>query len=73
MDRIKVASELVKLANEITAGSNFHKFTKELAVLSKKYGVALNVVGGVAIGPIESISYSSDETSGDLEAFVKWK
>jgi hypothetical protein len=44
----------------------FEKFTKELAKLSKKYGVAIKAIGGVGIGEITEIEYSNDETSGDL-------
>jgi hypothetical protein len=44
----------------------FEKFTKELAKLSKKYGVAIKSIGGVEIGEITEIEYSNDETSGDL-------
>ncbi|MEI7475315.1 MAG: hypothetical protein WCK67_11130 [bacterium] len=44
----------------------FEKFTKELAKLSKKYGVAIKAIGGIAIGEIAEIEYSNDETSGDL-------
>lgn len=45
---------------------DFKKFTVELAALSKKYGVAIQSVGGVEFGEIKSIRYSSDPTSGDL-------
>jgi len=38
----------------------------ELAKLSKKYGVAIKSIGGVMIGNIADIEYSSDATSGDL-------
>lgn len=44
----------------------FEKFTQELAKLSKKYGVAIKSIGGVMIGEIADIEYSSDKTSGDL-------
>jgi len=45
---------------------NFKKFRTELARISKKYGIAINSVGGVMIGEIADIEYSNDPTSGDL-------
>lgn len=49
----------------------FTLFTKELAELSKKYGVVLQSSGGVMITNLRSeklqnISYVDDSTSGDL-------
>lgn len=55
-----------------TEEKNFRKFTEELAKLSKKYGVALQVTGGVMIGEIDRIEYDCDPTSGDLNPDVVW-
>ena len=48
----------------------FRKFTRELSLLSSKYGIAIDSTGGVYLldGPAKII-YSDDHTSGDLEAF----
>ncbi len=57
----------------MTEQQRFEKFTKELAKLSKKYGVAIKSIGGVMIGEIQDIEYSSDETSGDLyPVILRW-
>lgn len=51
----------------------FTKFVNELKKLSKKYGVAIQSTGGIALGEIEDIIYSNDFTSGDLRFTVNWK
>jgi hypothetical protein len=57
----------------MTEEVRFQKFAKELAELSKKYGVAIKSVGGVLIGEIKEIVYSNDETSGDLiPEIIEW-
>lgn len=53
--------------------NKFDLFTKDLAKLSKKYGIAINATGGVAYGEIKSITYSTDLSSGDLDYKVNWK
>lgn len=53
----------------------FEQFTKELAKLSKKYGIVLQVTGGVYIekdGDIKSIVYTDDASSGDLNSEVEY-
>lgn len=70
-DMLKDGSD--KYLKEKKNASDFKKFVKELAELSKKYGVAIKSIGGVTIGEIKDISYSDDETSGDLEYRVIWK
>ena len=62
------------LQNFLTAKDNkFMAFTKELAQLSKEYGVAIKSTGGVIIGEIKEIEYSDDETSGDLyPRVIEW-
>ncbi len=41
-------------------------FVAELAMLSRKYGVAIQSTGGVCFGDFEGIEYSNDASSGDL-------
>jgi len=56
----------------------FCKFTKELEKLSLKYGVSLNVCGGVNVysknilPDLISIEYDCDSSSGDLSSTVNW-
>ncbi len=45
---------------------NFEKFRADLTKISKKYGIAIQSIGGVMIGDIKEIEYSDDPTSGDL-------
>ena len=51
----------------------FTKFAKELATLSKKYGIVLEVTGGVNFvdlkedkESLEKLSYTDDAVSGDI-------
>jgi len=51
----------------------FTKFTKELATLSKKHGIVLEVTGGVNFvdlkedkESLEKLSYTDDAVSGDI-------
>jgi len=44
----------------------FTYFVAELAMLSRKYGVAIQSTGGVCFGDFEGIEYSNDASSGDL-------
>jgi len=62
------------LQNLLSAKENkFLAFTKELAQLSKEYGIALKSIGGVQIGDIKEIEYTDDETSGDLyPRVIEW-
>ena len=57
--------------NEQSNKERFAKFTEELAELSKKYNVVIRSTGGVTIldkeDKIESLEYSSDATSGELD------
>jgi hypothetical protein len=59
--------------------TRFEKFTSELAKLSTKYGVALDITGGVYIyepevcKDIVSISYSDDSSSGDMSSETIFK
>lgn len=48
------------------AEDNFIAFTKELAKLSKRYGVVIIVVRGVLIGKIKEIEYSDDASFCDI-------
>lgn len=82
MDNKKIASELIKMAKEISGAyseeyekkyeKNYLSFIKELEKLSKKYGVAIKSIGGVEVGDIKSISYSDDMSSGDLLYKAQW-
>jgi len=56
-----------------TEEKRFTNFTKELANLSKKYGIVLDVVGGVYFVDLETdkesianLAYTDDSTSGDM-------
>jgi hypothetical protein len=55
-----------KSTNEI----NYEKFIIELTALTRKYGVAIQSVGGVIMadtqGEFNELSYRADITSGDL-------
>lgn len=65
--------EIITESRDIKESIDFQAFTKELAKLSLKYGVAIQSIGGVEIGELSSIVYSNDPTSGDLEYRANWK
>jgi hypothetical protein len=50
--------------------SNYDRFIAELTVLTRKYGVAIQSVGGVYLaderGEFDKLTYNADITSGDL-------
>jgi hypothetical protein len=50
--------------------ANYDKFIAELTKLTRKYGVAIQSVGGVILadqpGEFRDVSYIADITSGDL-------
>ena len=50
--------------------ANYDRFIIELTRLSRKYGVAIQSVGGVILaddpGEFRNVSYVADITSGDL-------
>ena len=50
--------------------TNYDKFITELTALTRKYGVAIQSVGGVILayesGEFRDVSYVADITSGDL-------
>ena len=50
--------------------SNYDKFISELTQLTRKYGVAIQSVGGVILadqpGEFRNVRYVADITSGDL-------
>lgn len=53
--------------------AQFTAFTKALAELSKKHGVIINTVGGVAIVDtkeinLDNLEYTDDASSGDLHS-----
>lgn len=49
---------------------NYDRFITELTTLSRKYGVAIQSVGGVfladALGEFGNLTYAADISSGDL-------
>ena len=50
--------------------SNYDRFIVELTALTRKYGVAIQSVGGVYLaderGEYDKLTYTADITSGDL-------
>ena len=50
--------------------ANYDKFIAELTTLTRKYGVAIQSVGGVILtdnpGEFRDVTYVADITSGDL-------
>ena len=50
--------------------ANYDKFIAELTVLTRKYGVAIQSVGGVILadhaGEFRDVTYVADISSGDL-------
>jgi hypothetical protein len=50
--------------------NNYDRFIAELTALTRKYGVAIQSVGGVYLadeqGEFDKLTYSADITSGDL-------
>ena len=50
--------------------SNYDHFITELTALTRKYGVAIQSVGGVYLaderGEYDKLTYNADITSGDL-------
>ena len=49
---------------------NYDRFIAELTALTRKYGVAIQSVGGVYLadehGEFDKLTYNADITSGDL-------
>jgi hypothetical protein len=50
--------------------TDYGKFINELTVLTRKYGVAIQSVGGIFLaeqqGEFEKVTYTADISSGDL-------
>ena len=50
--------------------ANYNQFITELTALTRKYGVAIQSVGGIYLaddpGEFRNVSYVADITSGDL-------
>ena len=50
--------------------NNYDRFIAELTALTRKYGVAIQSVGGVYLaderGEFDKLTYTADITSGDL-------
>lgn len=58
----------------MTDKERFEAFTKELAIISSKYGIVIQSTGGVSIYNKDEtiqVEYSTDYTSGDLTSDVK--
>ena len=53
-----------------TVEANYDQFVAELTALTRKYGVAIQSVGGVILadqaGEFRDVTYVADITSGDL-------
>lgn len=53
-----------------TVETNYDKFVAELTALTRKYGVAIQSVGGVILadqaGEFRDVTYVADITSGDI-------
>ena len=53
-----------------TIETNYDKFVAELTALTRKYGVAIQSVGGVILadqaGEFRDVTYIADISSGDL-------
>ena len=53
-----------------TAEANYDQFVAELTTLTRKYGVAIQSVGGVILadqaGEFRDVTYVADITSGDI-------
>jgi hypothetical protein len=53
-----------------TTQANYQQFVAELTALTRKYGVAIQSVGGVMLadtqGQFSEVSYRADISSGDL-------
>jgi hypothetical protein len=53
-----------------TLEAHYHQFVVELTALTRKYGVAIQSVGGVIlaneIGAFRDVTYTADISSGDL-------
>jgi len=53
-----------------TIETNYEQFVAELTALTRKYGVAIQSVGGVILadqaGEFRDVTYVADITSGDL-------
>lgn len=53
-----------------TVETNYEQFVAELTALTRKYGVAIQSVGGVILadqaGEFRDVTYVADITSGDI-------
>ena len=65
MNAIEPASD-----SNVRTEVNYDRFITELTALSRKYGVAIQSVGGVYIaderGEFDKLTYNADISSGDL-------
>jgi len=56
--------------SDMNMNANYNHFIAELTALTRKYGVALQSVGGVILanetGEFSDVTYVADITSGDL-------
>jgi hypothetical protein len=59
-----------KMVNANKRKANYDKFIAKLTELTRKYGVAIQSVGGVYVaddsGEFQAVTYVADITSGDL-------
>ena len=60
---------LIESMKDVSAGERFDEFVDGLEKLSSKYGIILQVTGGVLVydeGDVTGVQYTRDHTSGDL-------
>ena len=61
---------MAAVATNLTIEANYDEFVAELTALTRKYGVAIQSVGGVYLaddpGEFRNVRYVADITSGDL-------
>lgn len=61
---------MAAVVTTLQLAANYDKFIAELTQLSRKYGVAIESVGGVILadnpGDFRDVTYVADITSGDL-------
>ena len=61
---------MTRTVNDLAAAYDYDRFVAELTVLTRRYGVAIQSVGGVILadraGGFDNVSYVADVGSGDL-------
>ena len=61
---------MAAVTTNLTIEANYDKFVVELTALTRKYGVAIQSVGGVILADhadeFRNVTYVADSSSGDL-------